>query len=402
MQRGADGDSLCLASRRKARLGQMPMNKQYLRNHCRIATDDLDQAREQVSRLWERHDSYLLSGRTYALRWHQADIDRTSLAYVETPSRLKVICGPVGASYRLSMHEAGAVHHRINGRPVTATPGRGVLHVPGEDLSLETEPLRLFILGFERTIVDQALLRRFELLPQLGDRGNDVLLETPQGRTLRSLCRWSAEELDRPGNGLCASPRAAANLQRTLLALFLDAIDGLCPETNKRDYMAAARLAGIEAWMEEHFADAIGVEEMAAVAGVSVRSVQATFRRLRGCSPMEALTRLRLERARRMLNSAGPETRVTGVATECGIFPFRPVRPAVPAAVRRAAIGNAAASSRRALPGSGSACPYCAIDRVCAGRIAPGRVPLHHRYVFSRTVRGPRQGSAGGPAEHGV
>ena len=74
--------------------------------------------------------------------------------------------------------------------------------------------------------------------------------------------------------------------------------------------------------MEEHFADAIGVEEMAAVAGVSVRSVQATFRRLRGCSPMEALTRLRLERARRMLNSAGPETRVTGVATECGFFHF--------------------------------------------------------------------------------
>ena len=30
------------------------MNKQYLRNHCRIATDDLDQAREQVSRLWEQ------------------------------------------------------------------------------------------------------------------------------------------------------------------------------------------------------------------------------------------------------------------------------------------------------------------------------------------------------------
>ena len=298
------------------------MNKQYLREYCRIATTDLDRAREQVSRLWERHDSYLLSGRTYGLRWHQAEIDRTSLAYVETPSRLKVICGPVGASYRLSMHEAGAVHHRINGRPVTATPERGVLHVPREDLTLETEPLRLLILGFERNIVDAALLRRFDTLPQLGDRGNDVSLETPQGRTLRSLCRWTADELDRPGNGLSSSPRAAANLQRTLLALFLDAIDGLCPDPPRRDHMAAARLAGIEAWMEEHFADAIGVEEMAAVAGVSVRSVQATFRRLRGCSPMEALTRLRLQRARRLLQGAGPEARVTVVATECGFFHF--------------------------------------------------------------------------------
>ena len=298
------------------------MNKQYLRRHCRIATDDLDEAREQVSRLWERHESYLLSGRTYGLRWHQAEIDRTSLAYAETPSRLKVICGPVSASYRLSMHEAGAVHHRINGRPVTATPDRGVLHVPGEDLSLETEPFRLLILGFERTIVDAALRRRFDVLPKLGDRGAAVPLESPQGRTLRSLCRWTADELDRPGSGLCSSPRAAANLQRTLLALFLDAIEGLYPDANKQDYMAATRLARIEAWMEEHFADAIGVEEMAAVAGVSVRSVQATFRRLRGCSPMEALARLRLDRACRMLRSAGPEMRVTDVATECGFFHF--------------------------------------------------------------------------------
>lgn len=298
------------------------MNERYLRNYCRINTTNLDQAREQVGRLWERHESYLLSGRSYALRWHQATIDRTSLTYAETPSRLRVICGPVGDCYRFSMHDAGSIHHLINGRPVAATPDQAVLHVPGENLSLETEPFRLFILTFGRSIVDNALYRRFDAIPKLGDAGTGVSLCTPQARTLQSLCRWTAEELDRPESGLCTSPQAAASLQRTLLALFLDAIDALCPQPSRGDYMAATRLAQIEAWIDAHCEDPIGVEEMAAVVGVSVRSVQAIFRRLRGCSPTEALTRRRLDRARQKLQNATPATRVTDVATECGFFHF--------------------------------------------------------------------------------
>ncbi|MFO1153311.1 MAG: helix-turn-helix domain-containing protein [Rhodospirillales bacterium] len=298
------------------------MNKKYLRQHCRLATGDLDQAREHVSRLWERHESYLLSGRKYGLRWHQAELDQTSLAYAETPSRLKVICGPVGDCYRISLHETGAVHHVINGREVSATPEQAVLHVPGEDLALETVPFRKFILTFTRSKVDGALYRRFDHVPKLAETSLVVPMITPQVGTLQSLCRWTADELDRPQSGLCTSPQAAASLERTLLALFLDGISALCPETSRRDYMATARLAHIEAWMEAHFADPIGVEEMAAVAGVSVRSVQAAFRRIRGCSPMEALICLRLDRAHELLKTAGPDVRVTDVATECGFFHF--------------------------------------------------------------------------------
>ncbi len=84
----------------------------------------------------------------------------------------------------------------------------------------------------------------------------------------------------------------------------------------------AARVRQIEEWIDAHFDEPIGIEDLARRAGVGVRSVQTAFRRLRGCTPMQMVLRRRLEAAREMLRRATPQTTVTHVATECGFFNF--------------------------------------------------------------------------------
>jgi hypothetical protein len=56
------------------------MSDDLLVNHCRLITDDLDEARDYVGRLWERHDSRLRRGRRYGIRWHQVNLAHTAVS----------------------------------------------------------------------------------------------------------------------------------------------------------------------------------------------------------------------------------------------------------------------------------------------------------------------------------
>lgn len=74
------------------------------------------------------------------------------------------------------------------------------------------------------------------------------------------------------------------------------------------------------AFLEEHASGPLGMTEVAVAAGVSVRSLQALFRRHLGVSPLEHLHAIRLEAARRELRDADPDHLVSvgEVATRWG------------------------------------------------------------------------------------
>jgi AraC-like DNA-binding protein len=297
--------------------------KHYLVDHCRLVTTDLDEARESVGRMWERHRSVMKRGRRYGLRWHQAELVDTTLSYGCTPSSIGIECGPVSDSFRITLHETGCLYHRIDGRDAVSTPTRAVVHVPGQELKMETEPFALLLLTFDGAYVRNCLHQRFERPPPLDAWPCEFPLTTPTGTALRALCRWTARELDRPGSEILGSDRAARSLERTLLMLFLDCMAEHHPiDRRKTEDLDAPRVRQIEEWIDSHFDEAIGIDDLARRAGVGVRSVQTAFRRVRGCTPMQMVLTRRLEATREMLCRATPGTRVTQVATECGFFNF--------------------------------------------------------------------------------
>ena len=125
--------------------------------------------------------------------------------------------------------------------------------------------------------------------------------------------------------------------------------------------IANGQLALIEAWIEANLGEAFGVEDLAAVANVSARSVQLAFSRLRGCTPMQFARRRRLEKARSLLQSPTAATTTTGVALDCGCFHLGRF-----AAAYRALFGEkpsetlARAAKAKALPAAGSSNPGAA------------------------------------------
>jgi transcriptional regulator GlxA family with amidase domain len=75
----------------------------------------------------------------------------------------------------------------------------------------------------------------------------------------------------------------------------------------------------VERFIEENARQDIGLEDLALVAGVSVRTLQTTFRRFRNTTPMTRLRALRLDLARSELARAGRRgDTVTSVANKLG------------------------------------------------------------------------------------
>lgn len=72
--------------------------------------------------------------------------------------------------------------------------------------------------------------------------------------------------------------------------------------------------------IEDHYPEPLTIADLATASDISVRRLQAGFRRHVGLPPMSYLRHFRLDRAHELLSGAGPgTTSVTEVAMTCGL-----------------------------------------------------------------------------------
>jgi transcriptional regulator GlxA family with amidase domain len=74
----------------------------------------------------------------------------------------------------------------------------------------------------------------------------------------------------------------------------------------------------VEEYIAAHWDKPLSIETLSHETGVGVRSMFHTFKSARGYTPMQFLTRIRLDHARQSLQQPGPNTTVTGVSFKFG------------------------------------------------------------------------------------
>ncbi|TDQ49591.1 helix-turn-helix domain-containing protein [Actinorugispora endophytica] len=101
-----------------------------------------------------------------------------------------------------------------------------------------------------------------------------------------------------------------------LLGLPHTATELLVPDA---ETLPSARAGDLVAWLEANHHRPLGVADIAAAMGVSIRHLQATCRRTHGVTPMALLRAIRLEHARRALREAEPtRASVAAIADRAG------------------------------------------------------------------------------------
>ena len=181
---------------------------ELLANHRVFQTNDLDSGRDFASRVWQKNDAQLRSSR-YALTWNEVRLQRSSLSYVDHP------CA-VTARRRID--------HTINGKPASSLNRQIVVHAPRQELKLDIAPFSLLMLNLDGEFVRSALDRRVGKAPEFETWAGEISGVSASATALRSFCVWAAKEADNPHSPLMTNGRVAANVERTMLSLFIECL----------------------------------------------------------------------------------------------------------------------------------------------------------------------------------
>ena len=140
----------------------------------------------------------------------------------------------------------------------------------------------------------------------------------PEMSGLRRLIGLLVELLDDENSQL--SPLVVRELEQAVIVQLLFASRHNFSDLLEREPQdtAPVHVRRVEAYIEANWHRPITIEALVQIAGVSMRTLFRAFERVRGCSPMAFVRRVRLEHARGLLLNPDDTTSVTGIAVLCG------------------------------------------------------------------------------------
>ena len=280
---------------------------ELLPRHPIFRTCDLDHAREHMEGVWGEHRlAYLSKERRLDFRHREARLGPIAVNSMQYGAGVMVNAPPVGDLYRVQFTLVGRCELR-QGRSCIDTPAGSVVIInPFLSFAKTWFPgTRQLVIRIDRHLVEREFRAltgceeaegiEFDPLPPEGMARAATL-----GHFARMLCddHNPSSELEHP----LVRNRIASALVSTLLVSM--------PHNRRRALdVAATSIAPFFVRRAEHFIEAnagnaIDLEDLAEVAGVSARALQMGFRRFRNSTPMAYLRAVRLELARAKLAQA--------------------------------------------------------------------------------------------------
>lgn len=287
---------------------------------CLVSTREVEEARIAFSRLYTESTLEPIRGLSFECRLEIALHGAISVVTGSWPGGARAAAAVLEDRYVLSYSGGGVAEgESTRGRFAVAPGRRCTLVSPGHRIHLQIGP------GFQGrscTIERPALEAHWRALTGHELRGPilfaaDLDLETPAGATVFEVAYAFRREVERPG----ASPLLLAALHDALLTSLLtntahsrSSLLAPAPPRIAPGYVRRAM-----EYIEAHAAEPLTLADIAAVAGVSVRSLQAAFKTYRGTTPMQCLRDRRVELARQRLMGAEPGTTVKDVVETLGL-----------------------------------------------------------------------------------
>lgn len=286
-----------------------------------LRTTEAEVARSHLGQLFARHDLVLKDGNIDFLH-QQAALCDVSMSFLRYGSEVQVIAPALPDFYLFQLTLTGHVQIRASRFDLVLEPGSVFVMNPGiayrKHWSRDARQLMLKIPRHRlqarlREELGEETLRpvAFESRPCAADDRRNALL-----RLLEYLCRDLSDS-----NGLVAAALVRRDMENALLSAILAALphdqSDVCG--NALSPAAPHYVRRAEFYLRERTSRPVPLCELARVAGVSARSLQAGFRRFRDKTPAQFSRDIRLDLARQALCAReSGERSVTDVALEFG------------------------------------------------------------------------------------
>jgi len=281
-----------------------------LAGHRLFRTNDLDEAREQVARLFCPH-RLELCGRDAQLDTVQnaARLRHVSLHYLDYGADVRITPGQLETFFLIQMPLWGSAEIACGNECIVSTPVRPSVPSPTEHLDMRWKAgTPQLIVRIDRSALERALWKMLGYLGSAPLRFELGLDLDPKGSTTwRRAVRLLREEVEGDG-ALFVRESAARELENLVMTAILvghrsnysDLLGAPCSPAPRRVVSKAVELCESQSDLP------MDVAELAAASGTSVRSLQEAFRRDLQTTPMSFIREVRLRRARGDLVSAAP------------------------------------------------------------------------------------------------
>ncbi|MFT3769078.1 MAG: AraC family transcriptional regulator [Minicystis sp.] len=288
--------------------------------HRLVSTSDVDEARLAIRRIYADATLEPIPGAPFGCTMDTAACDGVNMVRASWLGGVRAVAPVISERYIVAVSSEGSGKAEQAGERVVIAPGRrGALLSPGRGAVVT---VRAGHQGRSFSIERDALEAQFRALTGGDPRAPIVFraaldLEAGPGATVLEIAQALRRELERPE----ASPILVASLREALLTSLLTnaphSASSLLDPLPRRVAPGCVRKA--EEYIDAHAVEPITIADIAAAAGVSMRSLQVAFKTHRDTTPMERLRTRRVELARQRLLDAEPGTAVARVVTTLGL-----------------------------------------------------------------------------------
>jgi AraC-like DNA-binding protein len=294
-----------------------------LARHLLVATSDVDEARERVSKVFCAHKLECLRPKTNLdMRQHVARLGKLAMSYIAYGTDVGIDPGELSTFFLVHLIPKGRSEIQIGDSALIGSNTMGAVSSPTMAMRMRwSADCAHLVLKIERTALERHLshllgditTRPIEFAPELP-------VETGLGAGLRRLINFVTRELDR-NDTLLASPLGIAGIEQTLMTALLAAQPGNYSAALARQASPAAprHVMRAEELIRAHPEQPLTIGDLTDTSGVSARALFEGFRRFRGTTPMALLKTVRLERAHAELKAAPPTENIAGIAFKWGI-----------------------------------------------------------------------------------
>jgi AraC-like DNA-binding protein len=292
---------------------------------ARVTTDDVDEAAEEIGRIFCPHDLEPAEVRAagFSARHNCADFDGFSINYVAYGGSVGIDPGCLDRFFLVQVPLAGSARIRAGVGELDVAPNRAA------SLLSPTIPTRMMwrdcaqaILLLDRRMVEQRAAALSGRATGTVEFDPVIDLEAPSGRTLQAGLAGLMTLAERLGPSGRLSPVAMADWRELLLDHLLNRQRHGLSDAIETFSGQAERLPRALRAARDHLADNAGepldLEALACAAGIGIRALQLGFRRHFGVSISQMLLGLRLAGLHARLAQAAPDTSITDIAFDLG------------------------------------------------------------------------------------
>lgn len=296
-----------------------PTTTSFLSNFPAFETADLDESRQVMGQLWQKHQVECVGRVRFQTKVNHAQIGSLGLTFIDCKTPLRIEAIPTGDKHFVQFFNACSCEYRLIGQAIIGSPAQAVVCSPWREIRIRTPPARVLSLQIPSQVVAA-------VLEQEPGRGGDAAswhsgldLGLRSCRSLLSAVRWAAMEVNESPELLVSL--AAAHIEASLKSKFIACLVEMnLGQTGTDRPPSDSALDDIETWIHANLEQPLCVDTLAARFSTSVRSLQLAFRSRRGCSPMEFVRQARLWAVRcELRESMGRQQQVRFVAYKYGL-----------------------------------------------------------------------------------